>query len=126
MAEETTRERRERIRRQEEERLARKDAEHAAWLAGHPDRAALLALNLASEVFVAGDGYPAVAVHTNKEASDLLLSSDWLAAHDTQVKAEAWDEGVEARAADTIIRRNVSETKARNPYRRAAETKATR
>lgn len=37
-------------------------------------RAALVAAELASELFIAGDGFPATAIHTNEESADLAVA----------------------------------------------------
>ena len=60
--------------------------------------------------------YPVCVGHVRHPMVPL---ADFLAAHDAEVRAEAWDEGVLATAQDAIPRRAISETRARNPYRRA-------
>lgn len=42
------------------------------------------------------------------DLADAILSSDWLAEHDREVRAKAWDEGDEARAAFTRAAYDVS------------------
>lgn len=62
-----------------EKQMEQEEAKHIEWLAGHPDRTALYDLNLAQEKFVAEDGYMSMAVHSNTEAADILIESDWFA-----------------------------------------------
>lgn len=51
-------------------------------------------------------------------AADEILHSDWLAAHDAQVKAEAWDEGAAANWDGQDLRYP-------NPYRNGDNAEAT-
>ena len=51
-------------------------------------------------------------------AGDAEVAFDaWLAAHDREVAARAWDEGVECAFQSVIIRKGRSDTLRLNPYR---------